>query len=150
MLLSTVSSMVRRCSSICSRASVLVSTCVLLIGDEPGQKYAEDRACTRFAFNFYIAGVRVYEFEPTLPHQKIVIVDSVWSHIGSTNFDARSLALNEEVGVGILDEKVAKELKDAFNADLKRSSELQLERWRHRPLMERGGSWLAYQLHSQL
>jgi cardiolipin synthase len=96
------------------------------------------------------AGVRLYEFEPTLPHQKIVIVDGVWSHIGSTNFDARSLALNEEVGVGILDEKVAKELKDAFNADLKRSSELQLERWRQRPLMERSGSWLAYQLHSQL
>jgi cardiolipin synthase len=96
------------------------------------------------------AGVRVYEFEPTLPHQKIVIVDGVWSHIGSTNFDARSLALNEEVGVGILDEQVATELKDAFKADLKRSSELQLERWRHRPLMERGSSWLAYQLHSQL
>jgi cardiolipin synthase len=96
------------------------------------------------------AGVRVYEFEPTLPHQKIVIVDGVWSHIGSTNFDARSLALNEEVGVGILDEQVATELKDAFKADLQRSSELQLERWRRRPLMERGGSWLAYQLHSQL
>jgi cardiolipin synthase len=95
-------------------------------------------------------GVRVYEFEPTLPHQKIVIVDGVWSHIGSTNFDARSLALNEEVGVGILDAQVASELKDAFNADLKRSSELHLERWRRRPLLERGSSWLAYQLHSQL
>jgi len=96
------------------------------------------------------SGVRVYEFEPTLPHQKIVIVDSVWSHIGSTNFDARSLALNEEVGVGILDARVAGELKDAFNADLKRSSELRLERWRRRPLLERGCSWLAYQVHSQL
>ena len=53
------------------------------------------------------AGVRVYEFEPTLPHQKIVIVDRIWSHVGSTNFDARSLALNEEVGVGILDEQIA-------------------------------------------
>jgi cardiolipin synthase A/B len=96
------------------------------------------------------AGVHVYEFAPTLPHQKIVIVDRVWSHIGSTNFDARSLALNEEVGVGILDPQVAAELRDAFNADLKRSSELRLERWRRRPLFERGCSWLAYQLHSQL
>jgi hypothetical protein len=51
---------------------------------------------------------------------------------------------------GILDEQVATELKGAFRADLKRSSELQLERWRRRPLMERGSSWLAYQLHSQL
>ena len=54
------------------------------------------------------AGVRVYEFEPTLLHQKIVIVDRIWSHVGSTNFDARSLALNEEVGVGILDERTAR------------------------------------------
>jgi len=96
------------------------------------------------------AGVRVYEFEPTLPHQKIVIVDRIWSHVGSTNFDARSLALNEEVGVGISDEKTAEELRAAFEADLKRSSELRLERWRRRPLLARGYSWLAYQLHSQL
>jgi cardiolipin synthase A/B len=96
------------------------------------------------------AGVRVYEFEPTLPHQKIVVVDRIWSHVGSTNFDARSLALNEEVGVGILDERTAEELRQAFEADLKRSSELRLERWRRRPLLARGYSWLAYQLHSQL
>jgi cardiolipin synthase A/B len=96
------------------------------------------------------AGVRLYEFEPTLPHQKIVIVDRIWSHVGSTNFDARSLALNEEVGVGIGDEKTAEVLRAAFEDDLKRSSELRLERWRRRPLLERGYSWLAYQLHSQL
>ena len=96
------------------------------------------------------AGVRVYEFEPTLPHQKIVIVDRIWSHVGSTNFDARSLALNEEVGVGILGKETAEELRAAFVDDLKRSSELQLERWRRRPLLDRGYSWLAYQLHSQL
>jgi cardiolipin synthase len=96
------------------------------------------------------AGVHVYEFEPTLPHQKIVIVDRICSHVGSTNFDARSLALNEEVAVGIGDEKTAEELRAAFENDLKRSSELRLERWRRRPLLERGFSWLAYQLHSQL
>jgi cardiolipin synthase A/B len=95
-------------------------------------------------------GVRVYEFQPTLLHQKIVVVDAAWSHVGSTNFDARSLALNEEVAVGILDPEVASQLKEAFNADLKRSTELQLERWRRRPMLERGCSWLAYQLHSQL
>lgn len=96
------------------------------------------------------AGVRVYEFEPTLLHQKAVIVDGVWSHVGSTNFDSRSLALNEEVGVGLLDKDVASQLKDAFAADLRRSSELKLERWRRRPLLERGYSWIAYQLHDQL
>ena len=96
------------------------------------------------------AGVRVYEFQPTLLHQKVVIVDRIWSHVGSTNFASRSLALNEEIGVGILDERTAEELREAFEADLRRSTELQLERWRRRPLLVRGYSWLAYQLHSQL
>jgi cardiolipin synthase A/B len=96
------------------------------------------------------AGVRVYEFQPTLLHQKVVIVDGIWSHVGSTNFDARSLALNEEAGIGLLDEQVAAELRAAFNADLRRSSELSLRQWRKRPWSARTWSWLAYKLHDQL
>lgn len=96
------------------------------------------------------AGVRLYEFEPTLIHQKIVIVDGIWSHIGSTNFDARSLSLNEEVGIGIRDAEVAKQLRAAFEADLCRSHELSLERWRWRPLGARVFDWFAYQVHDQL
>jgi len=96
------------------------------------------------------AGVRLYEFEPTLIHQKIVIVDEIWSHIGSTNFDARSLSLNEEVGIGIRDATVAKQLKGAFAADLQRSRELSLEAWRARPWRSRAFDWLAYQIHDQL
>lgn len=96
------------------------------------------------------AGVRVYEFEPTLIHQKIVIVDEIWSHIGSTNFDARSLSLNEEVGIGIRDAALAKRLKAAFEADLQRSKELSLERWRKRSLPARIFDWFAYQIHDQL
>ena len=96
------------------------------------------------------AGVRVYEFEPTLPHQKIVIVDGIWSHVGSTNFDARSLALNEEVGIGIRDATIAKDLKAAFQNDLRRSSELTLVNWRRRPWHARAFDWAAYQLHDQL
>ena len=95
-------------------------------------------------------GVRVYEFEPTLLHQKIVIVDGIWSHVGSTNFDSRSLALNEEVGIGLLDEQVAGELRAAFEVDLKRSSELTLQAWRKRPVYSRAWSWFAYKLHAQL
>ncbi len=95
-------------------------------------------------------GVRLYEFMPTLIHQKIVIVDDIWSHIGSTNFDARSLSLNEEVGIGIRDARIAKELKAAFENDLKRSKELTLEQWRRRPWYSRLFDWIAYQVHDQL
>lgn len=95
-------------------------------------------------------GVRLYEFLPTLIHQKIVIVDDIWSHIGSTNFDARSLSLNEEVGIGVRDAQVARELKAAFADDLRRSRELSLEKWRQRPWRARVFEWFAYQVHDQL
>ena len=96
------------------------------------------------------AGVRLYEFEPTLLHQKIVVVDEIWSHVGSTNFDARSLALNEEVGVGILDADIAAKLKAAFNEDLRHCHELKLEQWRRRPVFDRAYERFAYLLHEQL
>ena len=96
------------------------------------------------------AGVRIFEFEPTLLHQKIVIVDGEWSHVGSTNFDSRSLALNEEVGVGVLDVEVATELKEAFAKDLESCHELELETWRRRPARKRLFDRFAYLLHDQL
>lgn len=96
------------------------------------------------------AGVRVFEFEPTLLHQKIVIVDGAWSHVGSTNFDSRSLALNEEVGVGVFSLEIAAELKEAFERDLEHCHELDLDAWRRRPIRSRMFDRFAYLLHDQL
>jgi cardiolipin synthase len=96
------------------------------------------------------AGVRIFEFEPTLLHQKIIIVDDLWSHVGSTNFDSRSLALNEEVGVGVLDARIAADLKAAFARDLEHCQELELETWRKRPAAKRLFDRFAYLLHDQL
>jgi cardiolipin synthase len=96
------------------------------------------------------AGVRLYEYEPSLIHQKIVIVDGIWSHIGSTNFDARSLALNEEAGVGLRDAEVASELTRSFERDLASSHEMDPDRWRQRGRWRRFFEWFAYQLHEQL
>jgi cardiolipin synthase len=119
----------------------------------PG-KHTDSPFVRRAGCNLYAAlleaGVRLYEFEPTLLHQKIVVVDEVWSHVGSTNFDARSLALNEEVGIGILDAGIAAELKAAFNDDLRGCHELKLEQWRRRPLFDRAYERFAYLLHEQL
>ena len=96
------------------------------------------------------AGVRLYEFQPTLIHQKVVIIDDVWSHIGSTNFDARSLSLNEEVGIGLRSRGIAKQLKQAYEADLQRSRELTSVEWERRPWRQRAFDWFAYQVHDQL
>ena len=96
------------------------------------------------------AGVELYEFEPTLLHQKVVVVDGIWSHIGSTNFDERSLALNEEVGVGLLDAGIAQELRDTFERDLLACRRITPERWQRRGLLPRVAAWAAYQVHEQL
>lgn len=108
------------------------------------------RAGCRLYPSLLRAGVRLYEYERTLLHQKIVIVDGMWAHIGSTNFDARSLALNEEVGVGLLNAKVAAELKTAFNDDLQYCKELTLDEWMQRPWYSGALDWLAYQLQAQI
>jgi cardiolipin synthase A/B len=96
------------------------------------------------------AGVELYEYDRTLIHQKIVVIDGQWSHVGSTNFDARSLALNEEIGIGILDARIAGELERAFESDLRYCRRLRLQEWRRRPLYDRAFDRLAYLVHDQL
>lgn len=126
-----------------------VAVHLMVPGKQTDSPFVRDAGCFLYE-GLLRSGVRLYEFEPTLPHQKVVIVDGIWSHVGSTNFDSRSLALNEEVGIGLLDAGVARQLRDAFEADLKRSTEVKLEKWKRRPWHTKAWSWLAYQLHDQL
>lgn len=97
------------------------------------------------------AGVRIFCFERTLIHQKIMIVDGLWSHVGSTNLDDRSFDINEEAGVGIIDEGIAAELEAAFKEDLKSSVELEAESWdRGYKLWHRAFDRACYLLSGQL
>jgi len=95
-------------------------------------------------------GVRLFEYQKTFAHQKVMVVDGVWSHIGSTNFDHRSLQINFEVAVGMLDRSVAEELEAAFEEDLESSVEITYEGWRRRNLLRRLGDNLAYLIREQL
>jgi cardiolipin synthase len=119
----------------------------------PG-RHTDSPFVRRAGFHLYLpllrAGVHLYEYQPTLLHQKIVIIDGKWSHVGSTNFDERSLALNAEIGVGILDETVATELRAAFEQDLSSCIELSLEQWERRPKYQQALDWCVYQLHGQI
>jgi cardiolipin synthase A/B len=96
------------------------------------------------------AGVRVYEYDRTLIHQKTMVVDGLWAHVGSTNFDARSLEINEEISISLIDEKVAKALEDAFAADLKHARELEIAEWSRRSYWHRAVDRVAYSIHAQL
>jgi cardiolipin synthase A/B len=96
------------------------------------------------------AGIRIYEYQPTMYHCKVLVVDDCWTSVGSTNFDNRSFRLNDELNVNALDAGVAREQSRAFAADLKVSREIPLEAWRTRPLGEKLTERLAELLRNQL
>ena len=83
------------------------------------------------------AGIEIHEFQPTMMHVKALIVDAVWSIVGSTNFDNRSLELNDEINVAIADADLALRLTEDFEVDLRRSRRLTLEAWRDRSATEK-------------
>ncbi|HEY6842595.1 MAG TPA: phospholipase D-like domain-containing protein, partial [Thermoanaerobaculia bacterium] len=90
------------------------------------------------------AGVKIYEYTPTLLHQKVIIVDGVWSCVGSTNFDDRSFQLNDEISMGVLDPTLAAELRAAFANDLRSAEQRTYAQWQSRPLWHRLLDQLAY------
>jgi cardiolipin synthase len=96
------------------------------------------------------SGIELYEYKPTMIHCKIVIVDSSVSSIGSINFDPRSFALNAEFGVVALDRGLAKQMEDAFEADLRFSTRITADELRRLPLYERVLSLFFYWIRAQL
>ena len=96
------------------------------------------------------AGIAIYEFQPTMYHCKVMVVDEVWSSVGSTNFDNRSFRLNDEVNLNVYDADFARGQMEAFEADKARSKKVTLEAWKKRPLTEKMTELLAGLLRSQL
>jgi cardiolipin synthase len=84
-----------------------------------------------------LAGVEVYTYEPTMYHCKVLVVDDVWTSVGSANFDDRSFRLNDEANLNVLDRDFAARQIQLFDEDLTRSKKIDYNQWRHRPLMER-------------
>jgi cardiolipin synthase len=83
------------------------------------------------------AGVRIYEWEPTTLHAKTFVVDGEWATIGSMNFDNRSLALNDEATLMVLDRTIGQQMDQVFLADLRSSEEITLAGFRQRSWLER-------------
>jgi cardiolipin synthase len=96
------------------------------------------------------AGVEIAEFEPTMFHCKVLVVDELLVSVGSTNFDNRSFRLNDEANLNVLDADFAKRQIEVFEADVKHSKPVTLEAWRNRPwqekLVERAASLIGAQL----
>ena len=96
------------------------------------------------------AGVRLFEYQPTMLHAKTLAVDGTWSSVGTVNFDNRSFQLHDEVTLGVWDERFAGELHDAFERDLERADEIEPERWRRRAVSQRLGEAATTVLRREL
>ena len=78
------------------------------------------------------AGVKIYEYQPTMYHCKTIIVDDLWVSVGSTNFDSRSFLLNDEANLNIYDANFAKEQIKVFEEDKKKSILVTRENFKER------------------
>src|SRR5436853_2849341 len=83
------------------------------------------------------AGIEVYEYNRTMLHQKTMVVDGIWSTVGTTNFDNRSFALDEESNVCVYDRRLARELEEIFVEDIKECEHITLAKWQQRGWKER-------------
>jgi cardiolipin synthase len=90
--------------------------------------------------------VRIYEYEPTTLHAKTFVVDGMWSSIGTMNFDNRSLALNDEVTLMVLDESFGGKMEEIFSDDLSRAVPVDPAAFARRPLFEHVKEWCANQI----
>jgi cardiolipin synthase len=83
------------------------------------------------------AGIEIFEYQPGMIHKKAMMIDGLWSVIGSTNFDNRSFGLNDEVNLAALDPSVSHRLESDFADELHQSQRITFEDWSKRPWTER-------------
>jgi cardiolipin synthase A/B len=95
-------------------------------------------------------GVKIYEYQPTMMHAKTMVVDGIWSDIGSMNFDNRSLSFNNESLLVALDRTIGAQMDSIFIDDLTRSKEIKLDEFRKRPLSGKILEWGAQKLRRVL
>jgi len=96
------------------------------------------------------ADVVMYEYEPTMMHVKLLVVDREMVSVGSTNFDIRSFRLNDEASLNIYNQGFATRVTAVFEADLLKSRRYTYAAWQDRPLREKFFEKVLWPIRSQL
>ncbi len=95
-------------------------------------------------------GVKIFEYQPTMIHTKAMVADGMFSMIGSSNLDARSSEINEELDLVVYDAEFARRMEETFEKDLAQSRPYTLEEFRSRGVWERFTEWVVIPFRSQL
>ncbi len=96
------------------------------------------------------AGIEIHVYQPTMLHTKLLVIDSEFVSVGSTNFDIRSIRLNDEASLNIYSNEFASQMTAVFEADLLGAEEYSLARWESRPLREKFAETILLPIKSQL
>jgi len=124
------------------KARAGVDVTLLLPGKHTDEKSVR-WAGQRIYDDLLVAGVKIFEYQPTFSHAKLMVEDGQWSVIGSANWDNRSRKINDEVIVGMTDPGLASRLEEIFRSDLGRSRKITLQEWRRRGPVQRVLEYLS-------
>ena len=113
--------------------------------------HADKRVCQLASESIYSTlvqgGVRIWAFQPSMLHAKVMTIDGIASVVGSANMNRRSMALDEEVVLSVLDPVVATRLEADFDAELERCDRIEPRRWEDRPLHQKAQEKATTVLH---
>jgi cardiolipin synthase len=135
--------------ALCDAAGRGVDVRILTGGPHQDKQIARE-AGHRSYEKLLTAGVRIFEYQQAKLHAKVITIDGIWAHLGSSNLDNRSIALNDEINASIQHTTVAAELEQHFRDDLHVSQELDLQDWRHRPLAKRAREYTTELIRQSL
>ena len=96
------------------------------------------------------AGAQIYEYQPSMFHCKMMLVDSQLASVGSTNFDNRSFRLNDEANLNVYDKTFVGHMEQVYEQDLRNSKQVTYEQWQQRPAYQKVTEWISSFLSSQL
>ncbi len=103
--------------------------------------HADKRVCQLASESIYArlveGGVRIWAFQPSMLHAKVLTVDGIAGVIGSANMNRRSMQHDEEVVLSVLDPRIARRLEDDFDRELDRCVPIEPRRWQERPLHQK-------------
>lgn len=131
----------------CAKRGVKID--ILIPGEHADQRLSKIAGQKMFG-ELLEAGIRIYQYQPTMLHTKIIIVDDELVCIGSPNFNQRSAAKDEEIALCVMSDDLLKTLNKDFNEDIQKAEPYNLERWQNRSYWQRTKEHLATLLKRQL
>ena len=124
------------CGLLCETARRGVEVDLIVPGPHADKRFVQLASEAQYE-DLLAAGVRIFSFQPTMLHAKVMTVDGLVANVGSSNFNSRSLSLDDEVNLAVIDREVVAELDRHFDDDRSRSEPLDPSGWERRGVVQR-------------